>query len=67
MRWFLRDEKIYIGPVSDIQLDTISSQIPNSGIACYASSKSIETYVTVHVSSIMPTDLSAFKFIGNYR
>ena len=66
MYWFLRDEKIYIGPVNDIQLDTITVQLLNSGIACRANNGSVATYVTIPANSISANDLAVFKpIVGN--
>ncbi len=63
MRWFKRDNRFYIGPVSDNQIDLLLSQprLENGGVACMADRGKVETYVTV------PADERIMKFLDSMR
>lgn len=59
MRWFQRDHKFYIGPVTDLQIDMLKSNplLENSGVSWSADRGRVEAYVTVPVTRISPTAL----------
>lgn len=66
MRWFLRDNKFYIGPVSDLQIDVLLTRDPfaSCGIACRADAGKVETYLTLPVDSKHAKDLDKIRLQG---
>lgn len=66
MRWFLRDGKFYVGPLSDVQLDDIMSKkvFTSCGIACRADSGKVETYLTVPETTSSIRNLEKLRFVG---
>lgn len=54
MNWFKRDTKLYIGPVSDSQIDDLLSnpRLVGCGISCIAGGGKVETYLTVKDSGV---------------
>lgn len=54
MNWFKRDSKLYIGPVSDSQIDDLLShpKLSGCGISCLAGGGKVETYLTVRDTGI---------------
>lgn len=67
MRWQLNNEKYYIGPVTESQIDklTASSFFKNSGIACIAGNGKVELYITVSANDVGQQDLNIIKFMNN--
>lgn len=63
MRWFLRDKKFYIGPVSDYEMDALLIKAPSDkvGMACQAGSGKVETYVTIPTDVITINDLEKIR------
>ena len=53
MRWFQRDSRIYIGPVTELQMDLLRSRpiLEKSGIACQATRGKVDVYLTLPVGS----------------
>jgi hypothetical protein len=47
--FFQRDTKFYIGPLSDVQIDSLQArpELRSSGIACMAWDGKVETYLTI--------------------
>lgn len=66
MRWFLRDNKFYIGPISDMQIDELMSKdaFSSCGIACRAASGKVETYLTMPQDARKIKDLEKIRFMG---
>lgn len=66
MRWFLRDNKFYIGPISDMQIDEFMSKdiFRSCGIACSAGSGKVETYLTVPNEPHVASKLEKLRFVG---
>lgn len=66
MRWFLRDNKFYIGPISDTQIDNLMSNdgFSSCGIACRADSGKVETYLTMPGTTKTLRDLEKIRFMG---
>ena len=66
MRWFLRNNRFYIGPVSDLQIDILLStdRFPSCGIACQADSGKVETYLTIPEGKISAKELENFRLMG---
>ena len=61
--FFQRDTKFYIGPLSDVQIDTLQArpELRSSGIACMAGDGKVETYLTIPAAELhrkMLRDLS---------
>jgi len=53
MHWFQRGSRIYIGPVTDLQMDLLRSRpaLEKSGIACQAEKGKVDVYLTLPVGS----------------
>lgn len=49
MRWFIRNDRFYLGPVTDNQIDLLLSmpKLKSAGISCMAGNGKVETYVTL--------------------
>lgn len=64
MKWFMRDSKIYIGPVSDSQIDALRTRpiLSNSGVACRAGHGNVDVYLTLPASSMSISALDRMKF-----
>jgi hypothetical protein len=54
MRWFQRDSRIYIGPVTELQMDVLRTRpvLASSGIACQAAHGKVEVYLTLPQDSV---------------
>lgn len=65
MRWQLNNEKYYIGPVTESQIDQFkkSTLFENSGIACMAQNGKVEIYITLPANEVQYKDLNLMKFI----
>ena len=63
MRWFKKDNRVYVGPLSDDQIDHLMSSMVDrgAGIACMAGSGRVETYVT------LPEDPTVIKTLSHRR
>lgn len=62
MRWFMRQDKIYLGPVTDPDLNRLMTDplISNkAGIACMAGGSRVETYVTIPRHGFLPEMVKA--------
>ena len=67
MRWFQRDSRVYIGPVTELQMDILRTRpVPSSsGIACQAADGKVEMYLTLpqgEVSSKVLEDIRMEAF-----
>lgn len=60
MRVFQRDDKFYLGPVSDHLIERLLSRNDLSsfaGVACRASGRQVETYVTLPINRVSKKDV----------
>lgn len=67
MRVFQRDNKFYVGPVNDQEIDAILSRRDFSsmaGIACRADGRQVDTYITLPVDKVARTDLAILGMQG---
>lgn len=53
MRYFQRDNRFYIGPLTENQIDVLRTNtfLADSGIACQASSNKVEVFLTLPIST----------------
>jgi len=59
MRWFIRNDRFYLGPVSDSQIDVLLSmpKLRSAGISCMAGNGKVETYVTLRTGTTEVKDM----------
>jgi hypothetical protein len=64
MKWFMRDSKIYVGPVADSQIDVLQTRplFERSGVACRAGNGTVELYLTLPADSVPVSALDRLKF-----
>lgn len=64
MNWFIRNRKVYIGPVTDTQASILKNYnlFKECGVSCSASPDKVEMYLTMPASTHIIKDLHSIRF-----
>ena len=63
MHWFVRNKRVYLGPIDNTHLLSIQSDplLKNCGYACLADKAKVEIYLTLPVESVERKQLESIR------